>query len=156
MKKKGYALPIAVFTGIFILTMLFILFNVIFNQITLSQKNIERAKKEYMFEAAKQEGIFEIISCVQRDIKNNYNVSYKASDLNDITGQLPNGEKYLIKFLPSKIDYDLEKLENRFIIKSLKNNTFIIKIIHKQNNEEVDLKLEVDIKDGNLTYLIKE
>lgn len=156
MKKKGYALPIAVFTGIFIITMLFILFNIVINQITISKNNQDRASKEYLIEAAKEEAKFELLSNIQRDINATYDVSYKTTKLQNINGKLPNGEEYVINFSPNQIEYNLEKSGDKFMIKSLKNNVFIVALIDTKRNEEINYIIELEIKDGKISYLIKE
>jgi len=131
MKRKGYVLPLALFTGLFILTMILVLLDVVIKQIPATEKSIQNAKSEYSVEAGIDEGIYILINQIHDDISKTYNVSYKSTQLNEKTVEIED-IKYKIQFNPNEIKYGLsEKRDSKnrieyYYINSIINNQFEI------------------------------
>ena len=156
MKKKGYVLPLAIFTAIFIFIMLYILLNVVINQIPQTDKSIQQAKVEYALEAGVQEGIFILISNIQNDIEGIYDVSYKTTPLLIQQKQI-NQVDYKIDFQPNTVEYNLQRNQNnKYYITSIKNNAFTVISTDLKTGSFIKYTLQININNDQIEWQITD
>lgn len=146
MKKDGYVLPVAIYTGLLILVLLGIFLNLASNHIKTMKNKRDMIYAQYAAEAGIEEGMYKLLSVIEKDINEIYDVSYKTSYLNDIN-DMEIG--YEVKFEPNVIDYQLTKVDNETNLFKITGGQFIIDVLSKDKKTMASLKQKVKINITN-------
>lgn len=163
MKKKGYALPIAMLASLLMFILCVVFINTATNQINLQGRQKRKLDAEYLSEAGIEHGIANITHLTMDTIKSLQDNKKKPApgtnkitiDLNDLNETIDDVGGYKVEFLPKTVVVHIKEYNNIFYFSKLDKTEFEIISIGEvkaglastdvtKNTIKVKIKLYVD------------